>query len=80
MTPTLGQIATHYAHGGLWLVIPAPTPSGQPRPLFAQLGVAPGPVGPFATFEGGDLAATVGENNHLHGAEWVPVDPRGNRL
>jgi hypothetical protein len=44
------------------------------------LGVAPGPVGPFATFEGGDLAATVGENNHLHGAEWVPVDPRGNRL
>ena len=81
MTPTLAQIATHYdVHGGLWLVIPAPTSQGQPRPLFALLGVAQGPLGPFRTYEGGDMLATIADNAALQGAEWVPVDSRGNRV
>ena len=80
MTPTLAQIASHDAHGGLWLVIPAPAPQGQPRPLFAHLGVAQGPLGPSRTYEGGDMAATIADNAALQGAEWVPVDSRGNRV
>ena len=80
MTPALAQIAAHGACGGLWLVIPAPTPKGQPRPLFALLGVAQGALGPFRTYEGGDMLATIAENAALQGAEWVPVDSRGNRV
>jgi hypothetical protein len=81
VTPTLAQIATHYdAHGGLWLIIPTPTPEGQPRPLFACLGVAQGPLGPFRTYEGGDMFATIQDNAALQGADWVPVDSRGNRV
>ncbi len=81
MTPTLSTVARHFdAHGGLWLVIPRPTADGQPRPLFAVLGVAQGPLGPFITYEGGDLSATVESNENLQGAEWAPVDPRGTRI
>ena len=81
MTPTLPQIATHYdAHGGLWLVIPRRTDKGQLRPRFALLGVAQGPLGPFMTYEGGDLRATIESNENLQGAEWAPVDTRGNRI
>ncbi len=81
VTPTLAQIATHFdANGGLWLVVPRQTNAGQPRPLFALLGVAQGPLGPFRTYEGGDMLATIAENAALQGAEWVPVDSRGNRI
>jgi hypothetical protein len=80
VTPTLAQIAAHDARGGLWLVIPAPTAKGQPRPLFALLGVAQGPLGPFRTYEGGDMLATIADNAALQGVEWVPVDSRGNRV
>jgi hypothetical protein len=78
-TPTLPQIACHVALGGLWLVVPRKTEQGQPRPLFALLGVAQGPLGPFATYEGGDMAATT-QDAVFHEAEWAPVDSRGNRI
>lgn len=81
MTPTLPTAARHFdAHGGLWLVVPRPTDDGQPRPLFAVLGIAQGPLGPFITYEGGDLSATVESNENLQGAEWAPVDTRGERV
>lgn len=81
MTPTLPEIQRHFdAHGGLWLVIPRRTEAGQPRPLFAVLGIAQGPLGPFITYEGGDLSATVESNENLQGAEWAPVDTRGERV
>ena len=80
-TPTLSTVARHFdTHGGLWLVVPRRTDKGQPRPLFALLGVAQGPLGPFVTYEGGDFRATVESNENLQGAEWVPVDTRGNRI
>ncbi len=31
------------------------------------------------TIEGGDLQATVEENENMTGAEWVPVNSRGDR-
>jgi hypothetical protein len=81
VTPTLSQIAEHFAaHGGLWRIVPAATHTAQPRPIFALLGVAQGPLGPMATFEGGDLAATVEENDELKRAQWVPVNSRGERI
>ena len=76
--PAIAAIARHDAHGGLWLVIPAPTSKGQPRPIFAQLSIAQGIRGPVATYEGGDLLATIDENAVLKGATWVPVDSKGN--
>lgn len=80
MTPTLSAIATHHdAHGGLWLVVPARTQAGQPRPFFVALGIAQGPLGPFATYEGGDMRATI-EEAVFQGAEWLPVDSRGKRV
>jgi hypothetical protein len=80
-TPTLSTVARHFdAHGGLWLVVPRQTDKGQPRPLFALLGVAQGPLGPFITYEGGDFRATIDDNAALQGAEWVPVDTRGTRV
>jgi len=80
-TPSLSAIVTHYdLHGGLWLIIPAPTPTGQPEPLFAVLGVAQGALGPFRTYRGGDLAATIESSPALQGAEWAPVTSRGERL
>ena len=79
--PTLSTAARHFdAHGGLWLVVPQQTDKGQPRPLFALLGVAQGPLGPFITYEGGDFRATIDDNEALQGAEWAPVDARGNRI
>jgi hypothetical protein len=81
MTPTLSQIAAHFdAHGGLWLIVPAATYTAQPRPVFALLGVAQGPLGPMATFEGGDLRATIDENEALKGAQWTPVNSKGERV
>lgn len=81
MTPTLAQIAAHYgAHGGLWLVVPRKTVQGQPRPLFVKLGVRIARGGDVATIEGGDLAATITENQNLQGADWAPVDSRGDRI
>mgnify|MGYP001190370381 FL=1 len=81
MTPTLPTIARHFdAHGGLCLVVPRRTDKGQPRPLFALLGVAQGPLGPFITYDGGDFRATIDDNEALQGAEWAPVDARGNRI
>ena len=80
MTPSLPDIQRHHeAFGGLWLVIPARTKVGQPRPLFVQLGVSIGRNGDVATCEGGDLAATIQENKNLAGAEWCPVNSRGER-
>jgi hypothetical protein len=79
MTPTLTQIAHHDAHGGLWLVVPRKTEQGQPLPFFALLGIAKGPMGPFATYERGDMAATI-QDAVFHGAEWVPVDSKGTRI
>jgi hypothetical protein len=76
-TPTIDQITTHqWLHGGLWLIIPARTQAGQPRPLFAMLGVNTG----RPTIEGGCLRATVEENQNMQGAEWVPVNSRGERV
>jgi len=77
--PTISQICHHVALGGLWLVIPALVAAGQPRPIFAQLGVTQGPFGPVATFEGGDLVATIESSPALQGAQWVPVTSRGER-
>ena len=80
MLPTLPRIALHVdTHGGLWLVVPARTQAGQPRPFFAQLGIAQGPFGPVATYEGGDMAATT-QDAVFQGAEWAPVDSRGNKV
>jgi hypothetical protein len=79
-TPTIPQILAHVPQGGLWLVMPAATPAGQPRPLFAQLGVRIARGGDIATIEGGDMAATIQENEHLQGADWVPVNSRGKRI
>lgn len=78
-TPTIAQIARHGVHGGLWLVVPGKTVQGQPRPFFAKLGAAQGPLGPFATYEGGDMAATI-QDAVFQGAEWMPVDSRGQRI
>ena len=81
MTPTLSTVARHFdTHGGLWLVVPQQTDKGQPRPLFALLGVAQGPLGPFITYEGGDFRATIDDNAALQGAEWAPVNSRGERV
>ncbi len=75
--PTYEQILDHQLfRGGLWLVIPAHRNGGQPRPLFAMLGIN----GRKRTIEGGDLEATVSENNNLQGAEWCPVNSRGERV
>ena len=79
MTPALAQIAHHAAYGGLWLVVPRKTVHGQPRPFFVKLGVSISRCGDVATCEGGDLAATT-QDAVFHGAEWVPVDSRGNRI
>lgn len=80
-TPTLPEIQRHYeAFGGLWLVIPARTEAGQPRPFFVRLGVSIGRKGDVATCEGGDLAATINENKNMQGAEWCPVNSRGERV
>ena len=79
MTPTIPQIIAHGPAGGLWRAIPKRTEEGQPRPLFARLGIVQGIRGPVATYEGGDLRATI-ENTQLLGAEWVPVDSRGDRV
>ena len=76
MTPTLAQIVAHEPKGGLWRAIPARTAEGQPRPILARLGVN----GDRLTIEGGDLAATINENQNLQGAEWVPVDSKGDRV
>mgnify|MGYP001182187350 CR=1 FL=1 len=76
MTPTLAQILAHCPAGGLWRAIPKRTEEGQPRPIFAVLGVK----GDRLTIEGGDLAATINENQNLQGAEWVPVDSKGDRI
>ena len=76
MTPTLAQIVAHEPKGGLWRAKPARTAEGQPRPILARLGVN----GDRLTIEGGDLAATINENQNLQGAEWVPVDSKGDRV
>jgi hypothetical protein len=74
--PTHEAIAAHCLQGGLWRIIPTRTQAGQPRPLFAALGIN----GNMRTIEGGDLLATIAENTALQGAEWVPVDSRGDRV
>lgn len=80
-TPTLPEIQRHStAFGGLWLIIPQRTETGQPRPFFVQLGVFIGRKGNVATCEGGDLAATINENQNTQGAEWCPVNARGERV
>lgn len=77
MTPTLAQIATHFdAYGGLWRIIPA----NPMAPWFAVLGITQGPLGPMRTYNGGDMIATIDDNAVLQGAEWVPVDRKGDRI
>jgi hypothetical protein len=82
VTPTPKEVYAHEArHGGLWLVIPAPTQEGQARPLFARLTVSVGISEPtHIWYEGGPLDATIAENASLQDAEWAPVDSKGNRL
>lgn len=72
--PSENAIAAHAkTHGGLWRIIPR-----KGRPLFAALGVVDG----LRTFENGDLVATVYEDKTetLQGADWVPVDRKGDRV
>jgi hypothetical protein len=69
--PTIQDIHRHCFLGGLWRIIPAQGP-----PLFAVLGIA----GNMCTYNGGDLASTVEDSNVLKGADWVPVDRRGDRI
>jgi hypothetical protein len=71
MTPTPSAILAHWSHGGLWRIIPR-----DGAPFFAVLGIA----GKVSTYNGGDLAATVEDSNVLKGAEWLPVDRRGDRI
>ena len=72
MIPSEDAIAAHAkAHGGLWRIIPR-----KGRPLFARLDMA----SKSRTYEGGDLLATIEENDALQGAEWVPVDRKGDRV
>jgi hypothetical protein len=76
-SPTYDQIMSHQiSHGGLWLIIPAHRNGGQPRPSFAMLGIN----GHRRTIEGGCLDATIQENDNLAGAEWCPVNSRGERV
>lgn len=76
MIPTIAQIATHFeGHGGLWRIIP-----DKPQaPFFAVLGIAQGPLGPMRTYNGGDMLATANDAV-FKGAEWVPVDSKGDRV
>ena len=79
-TPTLSTVARHFdTHGGLWLVVPRRTDKGQPRPLFALLGVAQGLLGPFITYEGGDfeLPSTI---TRLYRVPNGRLLTRGNRI
>ena len=82
MTPTPTQVHEHeWRYGGLWRIIPTCTKEGQPRPLFAKLTASVGISEPtFIWYEGGALDATIEENANLQGAEWVPVDSRGERI
>jgi hypothetical protein len=73
--PTNDQIRTHFARGGLWRIV-APLR----RPIFTVLGIVQGRAGDVATYDGGDLAATVEGEPWLRAAEWIPVDSRGDKL
>jgi hypothetical protein len=82
-TPTLPEIRHHEAvHGGLWRAVPVPQSGKQPRPSFFMLTIGKCDIGPVARCDGGDLAGTLDDkmNAHLRGAEWIPVDSRGEKL
>jgi hypothetical protein len=71
LIPTPSAILAHWPHGGLWRIIPT-----QGAPLFAVLGIACN----MPTYNGGDLVSTVEDSNVLQGAEWLPVDRKGDRI
>lgn len=71
MIPSASAIAAHWPRGGLWRTIPK-----QGAPSFAVLGIA----GNVRTYNGGDLVATVEDNQALQGAEWVPCNRKGDRI
>lgn len=75
MIPTNEQIKAHFARGGLWRVV-APLR----RPFFVTLAIVQGRVGEFATYDSGDLAATVEDSPWLRKAEWLAVNLRGDCL
>jgi hypothetical protein len=75
MIPTNAEIKFQFVRGGLWRVV-APLR----RPFFVTLGIVQGRAGEFATYDGGDLAATVDDAPWLRTAEWIQVDSRGDRV
>jgi hypothetical protein len=82
--PTLAEVAAHVAaHGGLWRVVPPARDLVQSRPVFVRLAVVQGREGPLVSWDGGaspeDQLARP-ENAALRGAEWIPVDARGERI
>lgn len=74
MIPTNEAIKSHFTRGGLWRIV-APLR----RPFFGVLAIVQGRAGEFATYDGGDLLATVEDVPWLRKAEWVPVDSKGDR-
>lgn len=79
-TPSLAEVIQHQARGGLWRMVPARTPSGQPRPQIVELTVQRGRAGTYVSLERGASIADHAErheNRHLRGARWYPVDVEG---
>lgn len=81
-TPTPDEVYAHeWKHGGLWRVIPRRIDDSIKPPLCVQLTVSVGTNKPsFIWINGVGLVATIEENNTLQGAEWVPVDWKGDRV
>jgi hypothetical protein len=81
--PALAEVASHVAaHGGLWRVAPPARGLVQPRPILVRLAVVQGREGPFVSWDGGaspEDQLDRPENAALRGAEWIPVDARGER-
>lgn len=81
--PSPKKVYAHeWRYGGLWLVVPAERDGKQPKPIIVLLTSSVGISEPtFIWFEGKTLLEDViAENENLQGAEWVPVDSRGNRV
>lgn len=81
--PTLEQVRAHVPRGALWRIIPRQSGTTQHPPVYVVLMPATGRIGVFVSLNGGDTPEehlARPEHKHLVGAEWVPCDPKGDRL